>query len=219
MEAISNFLKSPPDWLVKMVPEGSARDFVQGQGWYVILGIAALIILLILLRLLKSLVPRKEEKIEPVEPDLKENLGAYPPPTPSTGDRQLRVEGVPVRMRLVVVAPAGQDADVDINEIEAMLETVLPGLGEICKGDRPRIKVWPRQLSYEGFTKHFQQNMITPESSGDMSRWILLGGRAKLGKQQIMLGMALLAVKPTTVGRRTVEAHEWPTVLRVRVRD
>jgi hypothetical protein len=218
METITNLFKTPPDWLVKMIPEGSARDFVQGQGWYVILGIAALILLLILLRILKSLAPRKK-KIEPVEPDLKENLATYPPPTPSTGDRQLRVEGVPVRLRLVVVAPAGQDADVDINEVEAMLERVLPGLGDICKGDRPRIKVWPRQLSYEGFAKHFQQNMITPESTGDLSRWIILGGRAKLAKQQIMLGMALLAVKPTTVGRRTVEAHEWPTVLRVRVRD
>ena len=122
-------------------------------------------------------------------------------------------------MRLVVVAPAGNDAEVDIEEVQAMLERVLPGLSDICQGDRPRIKVWPRQLSYEGFAKLFRRNMMTPEGEGEPSRWILLGGRAKLGKQQIMLGLGLQAAKPTTVGRRTVDAHEWPTVLRVRVRD
>ena len=131
----------------------------------------------------------------------------------------MRVEGVPVRLRLVVIAPAGNDGEVEADDAEEMLERVLPGLGEICKNDTPRIKIWPRQLSYEGFTKHFQRNMRTPEPEGEMSRWVLLAGRAKLGQQQIMLGLGLQAVKPTTVGRKTVDAHEWPTVLRVRVRE
>jgi hypothetical protein len=210
--------KQPPDWLVKAVPEGGARDFVSGWGWYAILGGGGLIILLILWLLLRRMF-RGKKKIEMREPNLEEDLSTYPDAKPSTGDRQLRVEGVPVRMRLVVVAPAGKHEDVNIDDVENMLDRVLPGLGDICKGDRPRVKVWPRQLSYEGFTKHFQRNMITPEAENEPSRWVLLGGRAKLGNQQIMLGLGLQAVKPTTVGRRTVDAHEWPTVLRVRVRD
>jgi hypothetical protein len=211
-------LQKPPDWLVKSLPEGGARDFIQGSGWYLVLSVAGLIILLILWALLRSLFRRKEPE-EVRLPNLEEDLSQYPEPKPSTGDRQLRVEGVPVRMRLVVVAPAGKDDEVHADDVERMLESVVPGLGDICKGDKPRIKVWPRQLSYEGFTKHFQRNMLVPEPAGMQSRWVLLGGRAKLGKQQIMLGLALQAVKPTTLGRRTVEAHEWPTVLRVRVRE
>ena len=200
------------------MPEGGARDFVQGSGWYVVLGIGALIILLILLRLLRALFGRKK-KPESRAPNLEEDLATYPALQPSIGDRQLRVEGVPVRMRLVIVAPAGKDDEIDADDVETLLERVLPGLGAICRGDKPRIKVWPRQLSYEGFTKHFQRNMVTGEPEGELSRWVLLAGRAKLGNQQIMLGLALQAVKPTTLGRRTVEAHEWPTVLRVRVRE
>jgi hypothetical protein len=75
------------------------------------------------------------------------------------------------------------------------------------------------QLSYEGFAKHFHRNTITPEPEGELTRWVMVAGRAKLGKKQIMLGLALQAVKPTTVGRKTVDSHEWATVLRVRVRE
>jgi hypothetical protein len=211
-------IQRSPDWLLKLLPEGGARDFVNGPGWFVVLGVGGLIVLLILWMILKAILGGKKPAA-PKAPNLEEDLGSYPALQPSTGDRQLRVEGVPVRMRLVVVAPAGNDAEVDIEEVQALLERVLPGLGDICKTDKPRIKVWPRQLSYEGFVKLFQRNMSTPEGVGEPSRWILLGGRAKLGKQQIMLGLGLQAVKPTTVGRRTVDAHEWPTVLRIRVRD
>jgi hypothetical protein len=217
-EKSMEFLQKPPEWLVKSLPEGGARDLVQGSGWYVVLGVAGLVLLLILWTFLVKLFRRKEPE-EVRLPNLEEELSLYPELKPSTGDRQLRVEGVPVRLRLVVIAPAGKDDEVHADDVERMLESILPGLGDICKGDKPRIKVWPRQLSYEGFTKHFQRNMLTPESAGELSRWVLLGGRAKLGKQQVMLGLGLQAVKPTTLGRRTVEAHEWPTVLRVRVRD
>ena len=75
------------------------------------------------------------------------------------------------------------------------------------------------QVSYEGFAKHFHRNTITPEEEDEPSPWVVVAGRCKLGKQQIMLGMAALAVKPTTVGRRTYDAHEWATAVKVRVRD
>jgi hypothetical protein len=211
------FLQKPPEWLVKSLPEGGARDFIQGAG-YVVLGVVGLVVLLIFWTFLRNLF-RREEPEEVRLPNLEEDLSQYPEPKPSTGDRQLRVEGLPVRLRLVVIAPTGKDEVIRPDDVEGMLDSVLPGLGDICKGDRPRIKVWPRQHSYEGFTKHFQKNMLAPEPAGGASRWVLLGGRAKLGKQQIMLGLGLLAVKPTTLGRRTVEAHEWPTILRIRVRD
>ena len=213
-----DILHKPPEWLIRLLPEGGVRDFFESWGWYVVLALVGLLVLLILSSLVKRMFGGQRSTPAGKSP-LEENLGDYPPLAASTGDRQLRVEGVPVRLRLVVVAPAGNDADVDIDEADNLLERILPGLGEFRKGDKARVKVWPRQLSYEGFTKHFQRNMITPEGEGEPSRWVLLGGRAKLGKQQIMLGLALQAIKPTTIGRRTLEAHEWPTVLRVRVRE
>src|SRR5262245_50440868 len=214
------FLEKPPDWLVEALPEGGARDFVQGTGWYVILGVIGLIALLVVLRivsgLLKRLFRREPEPEMPPTPHLEEDLSLYPELQPSTGDRQLRVEGVPARLRLVVMAPAGHEGEIGVDQVEGLLDRIVPGLAEICKNDHPRIKVWPRQLSYDGFTKQFQHNMIKSDPEHEPSRWVLLGGRAKLGDHQVMVGMALQAIKPTTLGRRTIDAHEWPVALRVR---
>jgi hypothetical protein len=69
-------------------------------------------------------------------PNLEEDLRTYPDlKTTSSGDRQLRVEGVPVRLRLVVIAPAGTASEVDADELPDFLEKIIPGLGDIYKHD------------------------------------------------------------------------------------
>ncbi len=211
-------LQKPPEWLVKAAAGGGRPQLrARAAGLVCRTGCRRADCSAHLVADVPDGLRRQKKEGAATKP--RRELSEYPPLKPSTGDRQLRVEGVPVRMRLVVIAPAGKDGEVDADDAEEMLERVLPGLGEIYRGDKPRVKVWPRQLSYEGFVKHFQRNMLTPEGEGEPSRWVLIGGRAKLGKQQIMLGLGLQAIKPTTVGRRTIDAHEWPTVLRVRVRD
>ncbi len=75
------------------------------------------------------------------------------------------------------------------------------------------------QVSYEGFAKHFHRNTLVPQTEGGLSPWVVVAGRAKLGKNQVMVGLALQAIKPTTVGRLTLQAHEWESKLRVRVRE
>jgi hypothetical protein len=213
-------LTKPPDWLVNLAPAGGARDFVQGAGWYVILGIGGLIVLLLLWTIVRALLPRGK-KAAGGSRSLEENLEQYPAPPPRTGHRRLLVDGVPVRLRLVVIAPTGSDSDeaLDLDQLDALLERVLPGLGEIYKVDKPRVKRWKRQLSYQGFATHFFGNMLTGAAEGELSPWVLVAGRVKLKGMQLMLGLALLALKPTTVGERTVDAHEWESTLRVRMRD
>ena len=58
--------------------------------------------------------------------------------------------------------------------------------------------------------------MLTGAEEGDQTRWVLIAGRVKVGKKQYMLGVALQTIKPNTIGRRTIDAHEWASVLRVR---
>ena len=84
---------------------------------------------------------------------------------------------------------------------------------------KPRVKVWPPQVSYQGFANFFHNNMDTGAGAGEETRWATLAGRVKVGKKQVMLGMALQSIKPNTVGQRTLDSHEWATVLRVRVKD
>jgi hypothetical protein len=179
--------------------------------------IAAVIVLMLLLAVARFLFggSRKAAKSE----NLVENLQEYPDLRSSSGDRQLRIEGVPVRLRLVVVAPAGGTSEIDVDGLAEVLDKVLPGLGEIYTHDRPRVKVWPMQVSYQGFANYFHRNTVTGVEAGKATRWAMIAGRVKLGKFQIMLGLALQSIKPNTVGRRTVDSHEWASVLRVRVKD
>jgi hypothetical protein len=214
-----DFLENPPQWLTDLLPPG-ARGFLENGGWWVVLGVGGLLVLLLVWLLLRPLFRRRRRAGPPQErPKLEEDLASYPPLPPSTGDRRLTVEGVPVRLRLVVFAPAGTESEIDPEDVHRLLDLVLPGLGAIAKHDRTRFRFWPTQLSYEGFAKHFHRNTPLPEGEGQPSRWVLVAGRAKVGGQSFMLGVGLQAIAPTPMGRRTLQPHEWPTVFRIRVRE
>ena len=208
------FVNNPPQWLRDLLPDAAE------YAWWGLLGFGALVALLLLWavcsKLLGLLTPKPKP---PKEKNLHEDLEDYPPLPPSTGDRRLLVEGVPVRLRLVVVAPPGKESRISADNIEKVLDRILAGLGDIAVHDRPRVKIWPMQLSYEGFANTFHNNTTLPEGEDEPSRWVMVAGRAMIGKQQILLGLGLQAIKPTTVGRKTLKAHEWESVLRVRVRD
>ncbi len=103
--------------------------------------------------------------------------------------------------------------------MDHLLDRVVTGLGEIAKQDRPRVRIWPAQISNEGFAHKFHTSTVIPEKEGELSPWACIAGRAKLGKTQLMLGLAVQGLKPNTLGRRTIEPHEWDSVLRVRVRS
>lgn len=180
--------------------------------------VGGLILFLIVLAVLRVVFGGRAKK-SPLEQNLEENLAEYPDLKKSSGDRQLRAEGVPVRIRLVVVAPAGTASDVEVDELPELLEQIVAGLGEIYQHDKPRVRVWPTQVSYQGFATHFHRNMITGAEEGEQTRWVLIAGRVKIGKRQLMLGVALQSIKPNTIGRRTVDSHEWASLLRVRVRE
>lgn len=209
-------VEQPPEWLTKLLPEAAA-SFLNSY-WYVILGGVGVLVLLLLWFLIRKLFARKKQP-HYSEVDRTEELAKYPELKPSTGDRRLLAEGVPVRMRLVVVAPAGGGSRVDADNIEPLLEKILPGLGNIAEHDRPRVRVWPLQLSYEGFAQTFHHDTIIPEGENQPSRWVLMAGRVMVGKNQFLLGLGLQSIKPNTIGRRTLKSDDWASVLRVRVRD
>jgi hypothetical protein len=214
-----DFIFEPPQWLLDVLPEGG-QEFLKGGGWWGIVGFGVLVAVLLLWAMAAKffgLFKRRPKK--PVEKHLVENLGEYPPLPPSTGDRRLLVEGVPVRLRLVVAAPAGVTTKINVEAINKLLDGVLPGLGDIAAHDRPRVNIWPAQLSYEGFAHTFHSSTPAPEGEDQPTPWVMLAGRAMIGKHQVLLGLALQALKPYSLGRRTLKSHEWESVLRIRVRD
>ena len=168
----------------------------------------ALGMLMLVLYFLKG----RPKKIDP-ERGLEEHLAEYPPPPAVPGKRKLTVKSLPTRLRLVVVAPVSKTQAPNAHQAEALLDRVLRGLADVAKADKPRIVVWPSQLSNVGFAPTFFRLVHRPEPEHEASRWVLVAGPATAAGQKILLGLALWADEETDLGRIKLEPHEWNEVL------
>jgi hypothetical protein len=185
-------------------------DQLKNVNWPLYGGIAGAVLVLIVIGLLM----RKRKR--PVDPEqgLSENLAGFPPAPGKPGRRRLTVHGQPMRVRLVVVAPTGKKP-VSVEDAEALVGSLMQGMGEILKADRPRIKVWPVQYSNIGFAQSFFRRVLRPEPRGRLSNWVRVAGPAKSGATPILLGMALLADEQTDIDEIALETPEWLDVVRV----
>jgi len=146
------------------------------------------------------------------EGGLDERLGEYPP-APPAGGKRLSVQGHAGRLRLVVVAPVGK-RPLEADEVQDLLDGLVRGLGEFVTQDRPRIRVWPPQLSQQGFAPTFGRHTHRPEPAGQPSSWALLAGPAKTKGQQILLGLAIQIDKPTKLDLIQPGPLQWGEVLK-----
>jgi hypothetical protein len=207
MDAINRALEP----LTELFPP-PVQDFLTGGGWLWVLGGA----LLLLLWLLWAAITRRRP-LPALDWD-RENrvvLNECPLPVRPAPERRLTVYHVPVRLRLVVVAPVGKVGRLDATAVEKLLDRVVPGLGDTAQYDRPRIRVWQQQLSHHGFAATFHRCTLRPEPEGEPSRWVLLAGKALLGKQPLLLGLGAWADEPNAIGRLNLEPHQWIDVLRL----
>jgi hypothetical protein len=154
----------------------------------------------------------------PVDPEagLREHLAEYPPAPATTAGRRLTVNDVPVRLRLIVVAPTGKlQAPLTPDDVPELLNDVRHGLGQFVTADKPRIRVWPPQLSVAGFAPTFHRLVESPDAGREKSRWVKLAGPARTGRRPFLLGLALFADEPVKLGELSVETTEWTELLRV----
>jgi hypothetical protein len=203
--------------LLYQIAEGSLMvlaqlDKLTEQPWIIIAGVVAVIAVIVLLR---TLLGAGKKPHDPVG-GLRENLADYPPAPGVPGSRRLRIHGVPVRLRLVVVAPTGkQQEDITPDEVSELLDDVHRGLANFLRSDKPRVKVWPPQLSVAGFAPTFHRLVACPDPQGKPSRWVRAAGPVKAGGRPILLGLALYADEPVKLGLIVFEAHEWADALRI----
>jgi hypothetical protein len=195
------------------IPPDAARVLVE-YGQLIAVGVGGILLMLIVLLVLKRMFRKAAPKADP-EAGLRENLGDYPPPPPESASRRLLVHGLSARIRLIVVAPAGKQSTIDIEQIDGFLDQLVRGLGTIVQQDKPRVRLWPAQLSNRGFGPTFHRLVATPDPEGRPSRWVLVAGTVRLGKWQVLLGMALYAEKLNTLGRLTLEPDQWADTLRI----
>ena len=182
------------------------------SNWVLIaVGAGVLIALVVLLKIAAG----RKKKHPDLERGLREDLAEYPPPPPVSA-RRLTVNGMPVRVRLIVVAPTGKQQDpINADDVPDILNDVLRGLGGFVKADKPRVRVWPPQLSVAGFAPTFHRLVESPDAEGKASRWVKLAGPARTGKRPILLGLAVLAEEATKLGDVHVETTEWGELLQI----
>lgn len=182
--------------------------------WWAIPAAAALLILLIVSVLVRRLF-RRRPFVRAVDLGPRENLDAYPIPLEPAGRRRLSVEGLPVRLRLVVVAPLGSQSEVKEGELATLLDQVLWGLGTIFQQEKPRVQIWPPQLSGQGFVAAFHRRMGRSEPEGQPSHWVLVAGQTPPRPRSVLLGLALWGDVLNPIGRLTLEPNQWAAVLRI----
>lgn len=205
--------------LVERLPP-DLRLFMDAGGWVVVVAVGGLILLVIMAAFLRRLFrkPRRPAKKTPI---LDEELASYPPPPALWGEQRLTIYGLPVRLRLVVVAPLGYEAgEITPDQVEAILGLTLPGLGQMVRADKPRIRVWPTQMSYQGFFAAFRRHTLLPDPENQLSRWVLAMGRTFFERRPLVIGLVLLADQETPINRVALEQpHQWVEAMRVVTRS
>ncbi|MBO0698592.1 MAG: hypothetical protein J2P46_09370 [Zavarzinella sp.] len=187
-------------------------DKVRDNWVYAAIAAGVLVALLVLYRIATG----RKKRHPDLEKGLREDLASYPPPPAATGPKRLNVNGVPVRVRLVVVAPTGKlQTAIMPDDVPELLDDVVRGLGACVKADKPRIRVWPPQLSVAGFAPTFHRLVESPDRDAQASRWVKLAGPARTGERSILLGLALLADEPCKLGNVQVETTEWKELLEI----
>lgn len=210
MEDLKSFLQP----VTELLPE-RVREFLDAGGWWLVLIAAALLALGILDRLVRRIF-RRRPRAGDAETELDEDLSRFPPPPGPPGEHQLMVYHIPARLRLVVMAPAGSERYFPESNARKLLDQLIPGLREVAAVDRPRYRVWPPQLSQQGFVMSFHRHMTRPEPDDGPSQWILVAGKAQVGRQALLVGLVLWTPEPTTIGRLGLEPHQWLDVLRLK---
>jgi hypothetical protein len=217
MDSLRSVLESLTDWLPSPV-----RGWMPLEAWGVVFltaGLAALLALGLALRgAVRGLFGRGGPPAD-WDRGLREDLASCPVAAQPVGGPTLTVYHLPAVLRLVVLAPTGADLGPEDRPMKALLDGVVPGLGGLAARDKPRVRVWPAQVSHQGFVSAFHRCTPTGTPDGKPSRWVLVAGRVNVGRRPVLLGLGLWTEAPCTVGRVNLGPHQWLDVLRLRTAE
>jgi len=192
-------------------------DAVSGiRPFWVVIGAILLIAVILVVRML--LLRRK--KPLPPEPDLRIDVDTLHPEPPPESPR-LEFFGLPVRLVVLVLAPAGRDSYLPPEEQRNdLFESIVPGLAEVVRTHQPLTVTWPSQLSTQGFIHKYFQNVRLPGDRGRRTPWCSAAGVARCSGRAFLIGMTFWAARPNHFSQEAIQ-HEgdWYRVLRVTFRS
>lgn len=136
---------------------------------------------------------------------------------PETGPR-LEYYGTPVRLAVLVLAPAGRGVSLPPkDELRELVDHLIPGLANVVDLHRPIFRRWPQQLSSQGFAQSFFSNIPLPGERGKGTPWCCAAGKFESGSRQFLVGLICRAEAPNSLSQVVVQHHgQWHDVLRVK---
>ncbi len=181
--------------------------------------IIAVVLVLVLVWVVRKVLFRKRPPLPP-EPDLRIDLDSLQPEPPPASPR-LEFFGLPVRLVVLVLAPAGRDGYLPPSEQwNDLFEAIVPGLGEVVRAHQPMVVRWPPQLSAQGFIHKYFQNVRLPGDRGRGTPWCSAAGVARYSGRTFLVGMTFYAARANHYSQETINREgDWYRLLRVTIAD
>ena len=150
--------------------------------------------------------------------DLTLDVEALPTEGPPAAGPQLTFFSLPVRLAALVLAPVGRDSRLPAEEdLEAIVDQLVPGLVEVLAAHQPVFRRWPPQVSTQGFMKAFFGNVVLPGNRGRGTPWCGVVGKFEADGQPYLAGLVCRAERPNSFGQVVIEKlGGWLDVLQVR---
>ena len=177
-----------------------------------LLGLAEIVVVVVVVRVLRS------RRAPPPEapPDLTIDVASLPTVRAPVSGPRLHFLHVPVRLAVVVLAPAGRVREVPADQVSDVLDSIVPGLSQVVSTHSPMIRRWPGQMSIRGFANTFSMHAKLPGQGGRGTPWCSAAGVFKVAGQPMMAGLVMCADAPTNIGPMVVEREtQWLDLLRI----
>jgi len=186
-----------------------------------ILGVVAAVMLVILIAVVWTLIRfvRRRRKVwGTTEPDLFLDVGKLDAAGPSPSGARLEFYGTPVRLAVIVLAPAGRQGELPPEAaLPKLLDRLIPGLSHVVAQHRPLMARWPVQLSTQGFAQAFFNHVALPGDRGKGTPWCSIAGKLQIGDRLFLFGFVCCASQANGLSQFVVQ-HEgqWLDILRIR---
>ena len=176
------------------------------------------ILLLVGLFVLRKILKRRKRRLPIIEPELKIDVSTLDCDPPPLEGPVLEFYHIPVRLAVLVLAPAGRGHELPPpEEMPAVVDMILPGLWGIVDMHRPLYRRWPAQLSWRGFAHTFFAHVRLPGDDGRGTPWSSVAGIVKTSEGTLMAGLVLRSEQATGFGHEIIEREgEWLRVLQIR---
>lgn len=207
-------MSEPPPWnRLRVLLQ---RWLVVMPAWWVATQFTVVVVLLLLA--LIHLWRRRRRAVWQRQRHLFLDVGELEAAGPPTEGPQLEFYGTPVRLAVVVIAPAGRHGDAPPAEVlPSLLDRLRPGMAGVVASHRPLIRTWPRQFSSHGFRQAFFNQVLLPGDRGKGTPWCSIAGKFQVGERLLLAGLVCCAQEPNALSQVPVQ-HEgqWLDILRIR---